>query len=97
MQEFKDAALLLTAGGDGAPDTFAPLLPTHTARSLRNMAIQHDKAYRLLGEIIRWLQTRCVNKAKIGICVLAETFRHVLGWLEACTTRGTPDFDCRPK
>ncbi len=48
MQEFKDAALLLTAGGDGAPDRFAPLLPSHTARSLRNMAIQHHKANGLL-------------------------------------------------
>jgi hypothetical protein len=75
MQEFKDAALLLTAGSDGAPDAFAPLLPTHTACSLRNMAIQHDKTYRLLGEIIRWLQPWCVNKTKIGIRFLTKTFR----------------------
>ncbi len=53
MQEFKDTALLLTAGGDGAPDAFAPLLPSHTACSLRNMTVQHDKADRLLGDIIR--------------------------------------------
>ena len=53
MQEFKDTALLLTAGGDGAPDAFAPLLPSHTACSLRNMTVQHDKEDRLLGDIIR--------------------------------------------
>ena len=78
MQEFKDPASLLTAGGDGTPDAFAPLLPSHTACSQRNVAIQHDKPYRLLGEIIRWLQARSGDNAKIGICVLAETFRHVL-------------------
>ena len=81
MQKFKDAALLLTAGGDGAPDAFAPLLPAFTACALCDMAVQHDKTYRLLGEIIRWLQPRCVNKAKIGICVLAEAFRQVPGRL----------------
>ena len=44
VKEFKDATLLLSAGGDGGPDWFTPLLPSLTVSSLRDMVIQHDEA-----------------------------------------------------
>ena len=44
VKEFKDSTLLRSAGGDGGPDWFTPLLPSLTASSLRDMVIQHDEA-----------------------------------------------------
>ena len=79
VKEFKDAALLLSAGGDGGPDSLTPLLSSLTASSLRDMAIQHDKADGLLGQIIVRPKAWCRDKSKTGFPVLAEASCHVLG------------------
>ena len=75
IQEFKEATLLLDAGGDGRPDSLTPPLPTLAACPLRDMAIQHDKADGLFHQIIGWLKAWRRGKSKIGV------HKAVTGWL----------------
>ena len=66
VNEFKDTALSLGAGGNNCrPDAFAPLPPTFAACALRDVAIHDDKADRLVREMIGGVEGQCGDKAKV--------------------------------
>ena len=56
-QELKNRSTLLGAGGHHCPDSFTPSAAFFASRSLRGVPVNHDKANRLLGQIVR--RSRC--------------------------------------
>ena len=60
-------ASLLGAGGDGGPDTFAPLAATFTSCALRDESIDDDEPDRLFGEVVRGLHAGgAVGRKQVG-------------------------------
>jgi len=64
-EELENATPLLAAGRQDRPDPFTPALSARTTRSLRDMTVDHDVPNRLFGLIVRWLNPRRRQEAKV--------------------------------
>jgi hypothetical protein len=77
LQVLEHRSPLLRAGRDHGPDSFAPAVSSFTPRSLRDKAVDHYKADRLLGQVVRRLHSRSRNEAEVALAVLLEPSRHI--------------------
>src|SRR5260370_32429289 len=77
LQVLKHRSPLLCAGRDRGPDSFAPAVSSFTPRPLRDPAVDHHEADRLLGQVVRRLHSRSRNEPEITRPMLLEPIRHV--------------------
>ena len=74
-EEFKDTATLLAAGCDHRPDAFTATLSAFTTGSLRDVTVDHDMPNRLFRLVVRRLDPRHRQEAKVIVrlpyCVLS--------------------------
>ena len=80
-KELEYVEATLRAGGDGCPDSFAPISARFAASALRDAAVDHDESNRLFRQIVRRLDARRGDEAEVTIAVLQETVGHVLGFV----------------
>jgi len=64
-EEVEDSAFLLTAGRKDRPDALAPLLSAFASRALGDVAVDHNMPNRLFGLIVRRLNPRRGQEAKV--------------------------------
>src|SRR5438093_1277020 len=69
---------MLRAGCDRCPNAFAPTAAPFATGALRYAAIDHDKANRLLRQVVSRFDARSGNESNVVLAVIIKAFREIL-------------------
>jgi len=76
VDELKRGSMLLGAGCQGGPDSFAPSLSAFAPCALCDLSINDDKPNRLLRGIVGWLDAFLLHKCEVEAAVFSKTLGH---------------------